>query len=111
MSAGRTDEFLCDWPLQHEEDGIVKSSIVGNRFQLTFDCQQFDPQDIQVIVTEDRLNIRAHHDKRRGSDLPERDIARTYRLPSGVNPKSVQHTLRPDGELVITAEKFNSSIN
>uniref|UniRef100_A0AC35TPU9 SHSP domain-containing protein n=1 Tax=Rhabditophanes sp. KR3021 TaxID=114890 RepID=A0AC35TPU9_9BILA len=94
--------FAIDWP--NNEDVIV---CEGNRknFKIALNCRQFEKNEVSVAVRGNNLDIRAHHEGKRGSDHCGRDISKSYKLPSNVNPNSVKHSFGPDGELIITAER------
>uniref|UniRef100_A0AC35TP86 SHSP domain-containing protein n=1 Tax=Rhabditophanes sp. KR3021 TaxID=114890 RepID=A0AC35TP86_9BILA len=99
--------FITGWPCLID-DGLLHSSETDNRLELAFDCTQFAPEECLVNVSGSKLSIEAHHEESTEHSFCKRDISRTYTLPSYVNPQTVKHSFGKDGELIITAEKFQS---
>uniref|UniRef100_A0A914VMA1 SHSP domain-containing protein n=1 Tax=Plectus sambesii TaxID=2011161 RepID=A0A914VMA1_9BILA len=95
-----------DWPLQHE-DGTVKVNNTADHFDVQLDCQFFTPKEIEVRVAGDQLVVHGRHELRSGPSGMDiaREVHRSYKLPSDVDPKSLKSNLDNRGVLCISAAK------
>ncbi|PIO66454.1 Hsp20/alpha crystallin family protein [Teladorsagia circumcincta] len=94
-----------DWPLQTNDD-FVKVIDDSTHFEVDLDAKMFTPKEIQVKTVGDLLEIHMDHEAR-GDDTfnISRSITRCYKLPNGVNTKTLKSNLDKNGVLHISAMK------
>jgi len=95
-----------DWPLQHN-DGAVKLLNSANEFEVHLDCHYFSPKEIEVRVAGENLFIHARHAIRSdgmGGEI-SREVNRSYKLPKGVEPRTMKSSMDSHGILNIQAHK------
>ncbi|KAE9555367.1 hypothetical protein FO519_001449 [Halicephalobus sp. NKZ332] len=94
-----------DWPLQHN-DGVVKVTNTADKFEVGLDASFFTPNEIEVKVNGNNLVIHFRHELRNDNyGSVAREISRTYKLPSDVDPSTLKSNLSSRGVLAITAQK------
>ncbi|KAL3096959.1 hypothetical protein niasHS_002675 [Heterodera schachtii] len=94
-----------DWPLQHN-DGVVKVHNTPEKWEVGLDVAFFTPNEIEVKVVADHLNIHCKHEAR--SDVHgsvSREINRSYKLPNDVNTGTIKSHLTQNGVLRVSAQK------
>uniref|UniRef100_A0A1I8BDY3 SHSP domain-containing protein n=1 Tax=Meloidogyne hapla TaxID=6305 RepID=A0A1I8BDY3_MELHA len=79
-----------DWPLQHN-DGVVRIHDLPNRWEVGLDVAYFTPNEIEVKVVGDHLNIHCKHESRSDEHgSVSREINRSYKLPDNVNIQTIK---------------------
>uniref|UniRef100_A0A914E9Q5 SHSP domain-containing protein n=1 Tax=Acrobeloides nanus TaxID=290746 RepID=A0A914E9Q5_9BILA len=91
-----------DWPLQANEE-VVKVINTSDRFEVGLDAAFFGPKDVEVKVINDNLLVECH--QQRTGDPVTREVRRTYKLPSDVDPSTVRSRFDERGVIQITAKK------
>ncbi|WKY03280.1 hypothetical protein Q1695_004768 [Nippostrongylus brasiliensis] len=94
-----------DWPLQ-SHDEFVQIIDDATHFEVDLDAKLFTPKEIEVKTIGELLEIHMDH-VARGDDPynVSRSITRCYKLPNGVNPKTLKSNLQGNGVLHISAMK------
>ncbi|WKY03368.1 hypothetical protein Q1695_004814 [Nippostrongylus brasiliensis] len=100
-----SSEAKWDWPLQ-ANDQFVKIIDDETHFEVDLDAKCFTPKEIEVKTIGELLEIHMDH-VARGDDTynVSRSITRCYKLPAGVNPKTLKSSLDNNGVLHISAQK------
>uniref|UniRef100_A0A914W8X5 SHSP domain-containing protein n=1 Tax=Plectus sambesii TaxID=2011161 RepID=A0A914W8X5_9BILA len=95
-----------DWPLQHD-DGSVKVMDTPEDFGVQLDCQFFSPKELEVRVAGDQLVVHGRHHMSSGASGIEfdREVHRSYKLPSDVDTKTLKSHFNKKGVLTIVANK------
>jgi len=85
-------------PYVTEQDGPQK-------LKLTFDVQQFKPDEIKLkLLNDNMLQVRAEQHSETSTGYESRVFERRYSLPSGVDTSSIRSTLAKDGQLTVEAD-------
>ncbi|RCN32866.1 Hsp20/alpha crystallin family protein [Ancylostoma caninum] len=94
-----------DWPLQ-QNDEFVKIVDDSSHFEVDLDAKYFAPKEIEVKTIGELIEIHMDH-QARGNDVTNvsRSITRCYKLPKGVDPKTLKSNLDDNGILHISAKK------
>ncbi|KIH62088.1 Hsp20/alpha crystallin family protein [Ancylostoma duodenale] len=94
-----------DWPLQ-QNDEFVKIVDDSSHFEVDLDAKYFAPKEIEVKTIGELIEIHMDH-QARGNDVTNvsRSITRCYKLPKGVDPKTLKSSLDDNGILHISAKK------
>ncbi|CAJ0948355.1 unnamed protein product, partial [Mesorhabditis belari] len=84
---------VWQWPLQGKE-GAVKVIEDRRHFEVGLDATYFKDEDITVKVIDNQMEIMLEHEQRTSRfGVVKRTINRCYRLPEGVDPRTVRHHL------------------
>ncbi len=95
---------LAESGLRDSVDGVAKSSIGKDGFQVAMDVQQFAPNEISVKTIDNTIVVEANHEERQDEHgYISRQFKRRYTLPKGFNIKDVVTQLSSDGVLTIKA--------
>ncbi|CAJ0574569.1 unnamed protein product, partial [Mesorhabditis spiculigera] len=101
---------VWQWPLQGKE-GAVKVTEDRRHFEVGLDATYFREEDITVKVIDGQVEIMLEHEHRTGRfGTVRRTINRCYRLPAGVDPRTVRHHLH-NNVLYIRGDKKSSFFN
>ncbi|KAG6451172.1 uncharacterized protein LOC115444229 [Manduca sexta] len=77
-----------------------------DKYKINLDVQHFQPNEINVKVTDKEIIIEGKHEERQeDSSFVSRHFTRRYPLPSNCPPDNVCSTLSSDGVLSVVAEK------
>lgn len=87
----------------HVESPFVEDTDGNKKLSLTFNCGQFDPEDVEVKTTDHAITVCAKHTEESEGRKITRQFNRTYNLPQGVDPTKVVSHLTKDGVLHIEA--------
>ncbi|XGW28526.1 hypothetical protein V3C99_008363 [Haemonchus contortus] len=98
-------DYKWDWPLQTNDD-FVKVIDDTTHFEVDLDAKMFTPKEISVKTIGDLLEIHMDHEARGDETFNiSRSITRCYKLPKGVDPKTLKSNLDKNGVLHISAMK------
>ena len=75
----------------------------GKRFHVSFDVNQFKPDEISVRTQEQKLMVHAKHEDNDGPSKVSREFSREVDVPQNVDPQKLQCTLSHDGVLTVEA--------
>ncbi|KAJ8304330.1 hypothetical protein KUTeg_017913 [Tegillarca granosa] len=89
-------------PLQLESP-FVEDADGNRKLSLTYDCAQFNPEDIEVKTNDSSITVHAKHTEGSEGNTMTREFTRTYNLPNGVDHRQVVSHLTSDGVLHIEA--------
>jgi HSP20 family molecular chaperone IbpA len=82
-----------------------KVTYDDDKFQISLDCQQFKPEELDVKVDGHTIIITAKQEVREVGGTRTRVFEQKFTLPSGVLADRVTSTITSDGVLNITAPK------
>ncbi|ESO93139.1 hypothetical protein LOTGIDRAFT_119948 [Lottia gigantea] len=83
-------------------DPIVKKDDGSEALELQLDVSNFKPEEITVTTSGKQLSVHAKHEEKTGNSSVYQEFNRSFTLPDGVKPDTVQSTLSKDGILSIT---------
>lgn len=75
----------------------------GKRFHVSFDVDQFKPEEISVRTHEQKLLVHAKHEDNDEGSKVSREFSREVDIPQNVDPHNLQCTLSHDGVLTVDA--------
>lgn len=77
------------------------------RFQCVMDVKDFNPNDLQVKVVEDRVVVEGKYEKKSedGSSMSSKSFYKEFSLPQSANLELVSTALSKDGVLTVRAPK------
>ncbi|VDO88074.1 unnamed protein product [Heligmosomoides polygyrus] len=98
-------DYKWDWPLQRNDE-FVQIIDDDTHFAVDLDAKSFTPKEIEVKTIGELLEIHMDHTAR-GDDTynVSRSITRCYKLPNGVDTKTLKSHLDNQGVLHISAMK------
>ena len=82
---------------------LGKVDADNKRFVVSFDVNQFSPEEISVRTQDNKLVVHAKHDEHVDGRSFSREFSREVDVPRNVNPLALQCTLSSDGILQIEA--------
>lgn len=92
-----------------EKGGLSTVEADKDKFQVTLDVQQFNPEEIDVKVADRYVVVNAKHEERRDEHgWISREFTRKYLIPEQCNIEEVSSKLSSDGVLTITAPRKQS---
>ncbi|KAK5965940.1 hypothetical protein GCK32_004797 [Trichostrongylus colubriformis] len=98
-------DYQWDWPLQKNDD-FVRLIDDATHFEVDLDAKAFTPKEITVKTIGDLLQIQMDHEARGDDSFNiSRSITRSYKLPKGVDVKTLKSNLDKNGVLHISAMK------
>ncbi|GIY56730.1 hypothetical protein CEXT_814871 [Caerostris extrusa] len=100
---GRKRKFKPGAMSVYEPKSKVQVTTKDNKFQVQLDTSNYQPDEINVKVVNDRLAISAKHEARSDGVYEYHEMTRTFDLPEGVDPESVTSELSTNGQLTIEA--------
>lgn len=75
-----------------------------NQFQINMDVRNYEPEELRIQLSGDRLTISGKHEEREDRHgFISRQFQRSIVVPEAVNLDSLKSTQTEDGRLVITA--------
>ncbi|KAM9035307.1 heat shock protein beta-6 isoform 1-T1 [Sarcophilus harrisii] len=88
-----------------------EGTLAKGEFSVLLDVKHFSPEEINVKVVGEHVEVHARHEERPGGAIIlqdehgfiSREFHRRYRLPEGVDPAAVTSALSPEGILSIQA--------
>uniref|UniRef100_A0A915JG03 SHSP domain-containing protein n=1 Tax=Romanomermis culicivorax TaxID=13658 RepID=A0A915JG03_ROMCU len=94
-----------DWPLQ-SNDGVVHVCDTPEKFEVGLEVHYFSPKEVEVKLTGDELVVHCRHDERSDQHgRVSREVFRSYKIPRTVDHNSLKSYLKPNGILMISADK------
>ncbi|KAG7467441.1 hypothetical protein MATL_G00153810 [Megalops atlanticus] len=92
--------------LDSANSGISEVRSEKDKFTVFLDVKHFSPDDLNVKVMDDYIEIHGKHAERQDDHgYISREFCRRYRLPSSVDQSAITCTLSPDGILTICGPK------
>ncbi|GFO35004.1 major egg antigen [Plakobranchus ocellatus] len=73
------------------------------RYRVRFDVSEFQPEEIQVKVQENKLIVNAKHEEKSAQTSVSREYSRQVDIPSTVDQETMQCVLSKDGVLTVEA--------
>ncbi len=93
---------LSELGLRDSVDGVAKSTIGKDGFEVAMDVQQFAPNEISVKIVGNTIVVEANHEERKDEHgYISRQFKRRFTLPQGFNVKDVLTQLSSDGVLTV----------
>lgn len=87
----------------YEPKSKVLVSNEDNKFKVSLDTANYQPEEITVKVVNNKLAISAKHESK-GNDVYEySEMYRSFDLPDNVDPSAITSRLSSSGELVVEA--------
>ncbi|KHJ95921.1 Hsp20/alpha crystallin family protein [Oesophagostomum dentatum] len=105
MATAVDDKKRWDWPLT--TDDFVTVVDDDKHFEVDLQAKSFKPEEVSVKTVGELVEIHLDHEAK-GDDPMNvaRNITRCYKLPPGIDTKTLKHHLDADGILHITANKL-----
>ncbi|XP_028836229.1 alpha-crystallin A chain [Denticeps clupeoides] len=92
--------------MEYANTGVSEVRSDRDKFTVFLDVKHFSPDELNVKVAEDYVEIRGKHGERQDDHgYVSREFHRRYRLPSSVDQSAVTCTLSSDGMLTICGPK------
>ncbi|XP_064425382.1 heat shock protein beta-6 [Latimeria chalumnae] len=86
------------------ESGLSEVKLDKDKFSVHLDVKHFSPEELNVKVVEDFLEIHAKHEEIQDEHgFISREFHRRYKIPKGVDPAAITSGLSPEGILSIGA--------
>ena len=83
-----------------------------DKFEVSLDTHGFKPEDLQIKVKDNVINIEAQHEEKKSDTKSQsfvsKRLARSYTLPQGCKMEDVKSNLSADGILMVSAPKKNT---
>jgi len=83
-----------------------------DKFEVSLDTHGFKPEDLQIRVKDNVINIEAQHEEKKSDTKSQsfvsKRLARSYTLPQGCKMEDVKSNLSADGILMVSAPKKNT---
>ena len=94
--------FLQFWNLVTDTD---------DKFEVSLDTHGFQPEDLQIKVKDNIVNIEAKHEEKKSDSTSKsyssKHLSKSYTLPQGCKMEDVKSNLSADGILMVSAPKKN----
>ncbi|KAK3797314.1 hypothetical protein RRG08_014942 [Elysia crispata] len=81
------------------------------RYRVRFDVSEFQPEEIQVKVQENKLLVNAKHEEKSAQTSVSREYSRQVDIPNTVDQDRMQCVLSKDGVLTVEASVLQPSIS
>ncbi|GAB1598540.1 major egg antigen-like [Argonauta hians] len=95
---------LCPSPTPHKVEKFLSKDIHGRPiFSARFDVRQFEPQEIEVRISENKLKVHAKHEDKDGESSGTIEYSRKVNLPPNIDLKKMNCVLSSDGYLTTEA--------
>ncbi|CAG5128517.1 unnamed protein product [Candidula unifasciata] len=108
---GKSPQSLTSMNLDTGIRSMFETDTDGvQRFRVRFDVSEFQPEEIQVKVQENKLIVNARHEEKSAQTSVSREYSRQVDIPSSVDQEKMQCVLSKDGILSVEASLFQSSI-
>merc|ERR1711963_939422 len=96
------------------KDEILKVTDNDNKFEVSLDTHGFQPEDLQIKIKDNVINIEAKHEEKNSEDNSKsyvsRHLSRSYTLPKGCKAEKVTSNLSSDGVLMVSAPKNQNAL-
>lgn len=102
----RQSLFRNYWDFSNSGVSEVRSD--RDRFAVYLDVKHFSPDELNVRVTDDYVEIQGKHGERQDDHgFVSREFHRRYRLPSNVDQSAISCCLSTNGMLTVCGPKVN----
>ncbi|BFZ04957.1 hypothetical protein BsWGS_07996 [Bradybaena similaris] len=109
--AGKSPQALTPMNLDAGMRSMFETDADGvQRFRVRFDVSEFQPEEIQVKVQENKLIVNARHEEKSAQTSVSREYSRQVDIPSSVDQERMQCVLSKDGILSVEASLSQTSI-
>lgn len=109
--AGMFEIPLLFGQMMAELDKKGTTDVANDVFQVTFDVQEFKPEEIAVKTVDNMVVVEGKHEEREdGQGIISRHFLRKISLPKNVDPQQVVSSLSSDGVLTVKAPKVQEAI-
>ena len=71
--------------------------------QVLFDVHDYRPEEVTVKMDSNKIMVTARHEAKQGGSSVSREYSREVRIPSDIDPMTLQCTMGPDGVLAVEA--------
>merc|ERR1711963_1335457 len=82
-----------------------------DKFKVSLDTHGFQPEDLQIKVKDNIVNIEAKHEEKKSDSTSKsyssKHLSKSYTLPQGCKMEDVKSNLSADGILMVSAPKKN----
>lgn len=103
------DKFMSDMNVSSgmerflgNDSKLITSDGDQKSLKLTFDVSQYNPKEVRVDTTDDKIIVRAKHEEKSKNKNIFMEYHREFSLPRGTDPASIDISLSDDGVLVAT---------
>ncbi|XP_032083883.1 heat shock protein beta-6 [Thamnophis elegans] len=108
LLSGSLCPYYMRFPPMHmpsmPETGLSEMKLDKDKFSVLLDVKHFSPEEINVKVVGDYIEVHAKHEERPDEHgYVSREFHRRYMIPKGVDPAAITSALSPEGVLSITA--------
>lgn len=86
---------------QAYKKNLFEQSVQNGQMKIKCDVSSFRPEEVQVILTDNKLKVQARHEDKSAQHCSSREITRELILPKGVDPARLKTTLGKNGFLVV----------
>uniref|UniRef100_A0A0B7ASS1 SHSP domain-containing protein n=1 Tax=Arion vulgaris TaxID=1028688 RepID=A0A0B7ASS1_9EUPU len=108
---GKSPQGLTSLNLDTSMRSMYETDADGvQRFKVRFDVSEFQPEEIQVKVQENKLIVNARHEEKSVQTSISREYSRQVDIPSNVNQEKMQCVLSKDGILSVDSPLTQSAI-
>jgi HSP20 family molecular chaperone IbpA len=108
---GKSPQALTPMNLDTGMRSMFETDADGvERFRVRFDVSEFQPEEIQVKVQENKLIVNAKHEEKSAQTSISREYSRQVDIPSSVDQERMQCVLSKDGILSVDATVTQLSI-
>ncbi|GAB1598539.1 major egg antigen-like [Argonauta hians] len=84
--------------------GIIEKDANGRPvFKVRFDVRDFKPEEVNVKMDVDKMQVHAKHESKTGGSSVSREYSRSVNIPKDIDPMNLQCTMSNDGVLSIEA--------
>jgi HSP20 family molecular chaperone IbpA len=93
-----------------QEEGLPHPRVKydEDKFQISLDCQNYKPEELDVKVEGSSIIIQAKQEQKEAGGTRTRVFEQKFTLPSGVKAEKVSSYFGKDGVLTITAPRANA---
>jgi HSP20 family molecular chaperone IbpA len=109
MNSSKGDVYSHDGPADDQGLPHPKVRYDEDKFQISLDCQQYKPDELDVKVEGNSIIITAKQEVKETGGTRTRVFEQKFTLPSGVKAEKVTSTFGKDGVLSITAPRGNAA--
>ncbi|XP_069470400.1 alpha-crystallin B chain isoform X1 [Ambystoma mexicanum] len=114
-SVGAPNPFYFKFPFLRVpswvESGLSEMRLEKDKFSLNLDVKHFSPEELQVKVLGDFIEIHGKHEERQDEHgYVSRDFHRKYKMPVDVESLSITSSLSSDGVLTVIGPRRLSDV-
>lgn len=104
-STGSIGSSMTGGPMDYEDAiGTVEKDAEGKPvFKARFDVHDFKPEEVNVKMDADKIQVHAKHESKTGGSSVSREYSRSVNIPKDIDPMNLQCTMSNDGILSIEA--------